>query len=240
MNIITALNLITEKAKGQLKPDLKKYGKNFRAISESAVLEVLNPLFKEYNITYETIIEKSYLRIERINCARDQAGNLVQRLVFVAEIHVRLIFHKLRTEYQEEPSELAHDEMLSFDGYGSGVDSGDKATGKAYTAAVKYALFKGLRLQYSDDPDAEASEDIEDIIEEKVPHKEEKKAEKKSEKEPVVSDKQLNFIKGLCEALSISDEDFKDRFGVYPYDKSMPMRKAREIIETLKEEDLPF
>lgn len=236
MNLIEKLNLITEQAKGKLKPDLKKYGKNFRAISESAVLEVLNPLFKEYNITYEPIIEKSALRVEKINCGRDAAGNLIQRLVFIAEVQVRLIFHSF--ENQET--------VYSFDGYGSGVDSGDKATGKAYTAAVKYALFKGLRLQYSDDPDAEASEDIEDIIEE---YKElekkafkvvgEKKTEKKDEKEPLATEKQLEFIKGLCIGSNLSDEAFKERFGVYPYDEKMPMRKAREIIEALKE-DLPF
>lgn len=233
MNLIEKLNLITEQAKGKLKPDLKKYGKNFRAISESAVLEVLNPLFKEYNITYEPIIEKSALRVEKINCGRDAAGNLIQRLVFIAEVQVRLIFHSF--ENQET--------IYSFDGYGSGVDSGDKATGKAYTAAVKYALFKGLRLQYSDDPDAEASEDIEDIIEEKAPRKEEKKTEKKDEKEPLATEKQLDYVRGLAVSLNLSDERFLEKFGISPVDNKMTMRKAREIIEELKkmvEEDLPF
>lgn len=248
MNLIEKLNLITEQAKGKLKPDLKKYGKNFRAISESAVLEVLNPLFKEYNITYEPIIEKSALRVEKINCGRDAAGNLIQRLVFVAEVVVSLRF--ISTNKEEGITiENKMEETLEFYGYGSGVDSGDKATGKAYTAAVKYALFKGLRLQYSDDPDAEASEDIEDIIEENNSSKEvieelkPKKSDKKGEKEPLATEKQLDYVRGLAVSLNLSDERFLEKFGVSPVDSKMTMRKAREIIEELKkmvEEDLPF
>ena len=50
MNLIEIINEISSEAKNKFKPDLKKYGKNFRAISESAVLEVLNPLLEKYKI----------------------------------------------------------------------------------------------------------------------------------------------------------------------------------------------
>ena len=127
MTIIEKINLISEEAKNQFKPDLKKYGKNFRAISESALLEVLNPLFKNYNIAYEVIIDKSELTLEKVNAGVDTSGNLVQRLVFIALIKVRLIFQ-------------SENESFITEGLGSGIDSGDKATGKALTGAVKYAL----------------------------------------------------------------------------------------------------
>ena len=64
MNLIEKINLISEEAKNKFKPDLKKYGKNFRAISESAILEVLNPLFKEYNIAYEVMVSDQNLHID--------------------------------------------------------------------------------------------------------------------------------------------------------------------------------
>ena len=256
MTLIDKINLISEEAKGHFKPDLKKYGKNFRAISESAVLDVLNPLLKKYQIAYEVIIKKSELRIEKINAGRDQAGNLIEKLVFVAEVVVRLVITDLTITIDfpvirsSDPKELGKNEPITFnqtttmefEGYGTGIDSGDKASGKALTAAVKYALFKGFRLQYSDDPDAEASEDIENIVPEeaKIKNCVEKmhKNEKMGEKEPLASKAQLDFIKGLAKDSNLTDEEFKKQFGFLPYDEKMPMRKAREIISKLQE--LPF
>ena len=243
-NIIQKINEISEKAKGQFKPDLKKYGKNFRAISESAVLDVLNPLFKEYEVSYEVVIKNHNLKIEKIKVGRDTSGNIIEKLLFVADVEVCLLFHN--------PEEVSYDNpdrhgVFSVCGWGSGVDYGDKATGKALTAAVKYALFKGLRLQYSDDPDAEASEEIESIVEEESKQEKsdlpKKKSENKKSEETLASEAQLSFVKGLAIACGISDEDFKKKYGFYPYDTNIPMRKAREIIDELKklqDEKLPF
>ena len=243
-NLIEIVNNISEEAKNQFKPDLKKYGKNFRAISESAVLDVLNPLLKKYNIGYEVEIKDKSLIIEKVNCGRDIEGNTVEKLVFIAEAKVRLV---LRVFDEENPYLL--NQSLIFEGWGSGVDSGDKATGKAITAAVKYALFKGFRLQYSDDPDAETSEDIENIVEDPKKEKPEKtvppkkKTENKKTDEPCATEAQLNYIKGLAIACGLSDEEFKNKYGFYPYEAAIPMRKARDIIDELKklqEEKLPF
>lgn len=242
MNLIEKINKVSEEAKNQFKPDLKKYGKNFRAISESAVLETLNPLLSKYNIAYEVMITKTDLRVEKIKAGRDSEGNLIEKLVFIADAIVRLVLNSKDDD--------RYTSTLTFEGWGSGVDAGDKATGKAITAAVKYALFKGFRLQYSDDPDAEASEEIETVIEEfkdlakkafVVEGKPKKKEEKKEE--PVATEAQLNYIKGLVLACELTEEDFKSKYGFLPYDTKLPMRKAREIIEDLKklqDEKLPF
>lgn len=235
MNLIEKINLISEEAKNKFKPDLKKYGKNFRAISESAVLEVLNPLFKKYNIGYEVIVKSKSLTIEKVKAGIDAAGNLIEKLVFVAEVLVNLTVHNPENHSNNEEFH----ESLEFEGWGSGIDAGDKATGKAITAAVKYALFKGFRLQYSDDPDADASEDIESIIEKKSPEKilgdTKKKTSKTEEKEePLASEGQLNYIRGMAKDYGFTDEDFKEKFGIFPYDSKISMRKAREIIEKLK------
>lgn len=236
-NLIEIINNISEEAKNQFKPDLKKYGKNFRAISESAVLEVLNPLFKKYNIGYEVIIKDKNLHIEKVKAGRDGAGNVIEKLVFVADATVVLALHN--PDYHN--IENTYHETMQFEGWGSGVDAGDKATGKAITAAVKYALFKGFRLQYSDDPDAEASEDIETIVEE--PKKESAPAKKeKKEEEPLATEKMLNYVMGLASDLKLSDSDFKAEFGFFPYENKVEMRKVREAIDKLKarKEDLPF
>lgn len=245
MNLIEKINKISEESRNQFKPDLKKYGKNFRAISESAVLDVLNPLFIKYNIAYEVLIEKTNLRVEKVASGRDVNGNIIETLVFVADAIVRLCFQE-------------GEDNFIIEGWGSGVDFGDKATGKAITAAVKYALFKGLRLQYSDDPDAETSEEIQNIVQNMSKadlekfidrnktfseiSKDIKKAAEKKE-DPLATEAQLNYVKGLAVACGLSDEEFKAKYKYYPYDSNMPMRKARELIEELKklqDAKLPF
>ena len=230
-SLIEVINKISQEAKNQFKPDLKKYGKNFRAISESAILEVLNPLLQKYNLGYDVTIKEKNLRIEKVKAGRDGAGNLIEKLVFIADAVVRL---SLRPNDPFVPE-------VYFDGWGSGVDAGDKATGKAITAATKYALLKGFRLQYSDDPDAEASEDIETIVEE--PKKESAAVKKeKKEEEPLATEKMLNYVMGLASDLKLSDSDFKAEFGFLPYETKVEMRKVREAIDKLKarKEDLPF
>lgn len=238
MNLIEKINAISKESHNQFKPDLAKYGKNFRAISDSAVLDVLNPLFEKYNVSYAVYIKDKNLRVEHVKSGVDVSGNVVEKLVFIADAHVCL---DIRTF---ESNEQSYTESITFEGWGSGIDSGDKATGKAITAAVKYALFKGFRLRYSDDPDAAVSEDIENIA--KPASKEKEPSKKKTtKKEDVVlaTENQLNYIKGLCVDLNISDEDFKKKYKYLPYDKDMPMEKARKIITELKaqqDDDIPF
>lgn len=243
MNLNQIINTISEEAKNKFKPDLKKYGKNFRAISDSALLEVLNPLFKKYDVAYEVVIQEQKLHIEHLKAGRDSAGNLIEKLLFVAETKVVLVFWNWNN-----CDEKGNPERMCEQGWGSGIDYGDKATGKAITAATKYALFKGLRLQYSDDPDAEESTEIESIVEEEKVKKNSTNKTTKCRKntapeETLASEGQLKYIKGLCVAAGISDEDFKKEFGFYPYDSKMPMPKAREIIDILKkkiDDNLPF
>lgn len=227
--IIEKLNQLTERTAGKFKPDLVKYGKNFRAISESAVLDALNPVMKELDISYEVYINNTELTPIKYKAGADSQGNIIERVLFLANCIVEIKFLT---------SDEAEGEFRTM-GWGSGIDSGDKATGKAFTAAVKYALFKGLRLRYSDDPDAEASEEIEEITEKKSHEKssgdgKEKTSQSKKESKPVVSEKMLSYIKGLLVESGTTDEAFKKKYGYAPYDENMPMEIARKAIDDLK------
>ena len=231
MNLIEKINAISEEAKNKFKPDLVKYGKNFRAISESAVLDVLSPLLKKYNLAYNIEIKSSELHLETIKAGSDNNGNAIEQLLFVANCVVELRVGDGDFEFIPQYESPTNIPFITFEGWGSGVDYGDKATGKAITAAVKYALFKGFRLQYSDDPDAEESKPIE-TVQDVAPEK---------ATELPVSKKMLSYIQGLCAELQISDEDFKKSYGFFPYDVKMPMKTARRAIEELKEKkNLPF
>ena len=52
------------------------------------------------------------------------------------------------------------DEYIDITTYGDGVDTQDKAPGKAMTYGDKYALLKAYKIQTGDDPDQNASEDL--------------------------------------------------------------------------------
>lgn len=239
MNIFEKINAISEEARGQLKPDLEKYGKNFRAISESAVLDVLMPLLKKYELTYVPQIIESKLRVEKIGTGSNAAGAPIQSLVFIAECIVKI--HLCSTIAPSDDlikAAFDRDSYCSFDGWGSGVDDGDKATGKAYTAAVKYALFKGFKLQYSDDPDAKKSERIDDVGIAPAENISTEKKSKDEKKEPVVSEKMLIYLRGLAIRLSVPDDYFLDKYGYRIDDKNMPMRVARQAIDDLNK--MPF
>ena len=199
------------------KPDLMKVGKNFRCISESAILDVINPILIAYSIDYNIEVVEHDLKVIEAD-----------KLIFAATCKVRLTF----TSAGED---IAYSEAL-----GMGIDEGDKAMGKAYTYAVKYALLKKFRLQYADDPDAEASQPISSKNLNK-PAKEEKK--KAAKNEPLATQKMLDYLHGLTIQLSMSYEAFKAEFGFYPNDKGLLMKDVRAAIETLKmraDEDLPF
>ena len=69
--------------------------------------------------------------------------------------------------------------------YGDGLDSGDKAPGKAMTYADKYALLKAYKIETGDDPDKEASQEYK-VESKKVAEKTVRKIEK-TQKETIVA-----------------------------------------------------
>jgi len=129
-----------------------------------------------------------------------------------------------------------------------GIDDNDKAMGKAYTYAVKSALFKLFRLQYGDDPDAEASETLyADKPKESndTNKEEEKKPAPKKKKEQLMSPKQKDYILGLMKQKKIPMTAVLGHFhGMDPERDEIPMVVARSMIDWLEQQeddsDLPF
>lgn len=224
----------------RLVPDLMKAenGNNFRAISESAILDVIDPVLKEAGWYYSVEVLDQHLDI------REAYGSKGKKLQFIAVVKVRLKFwSESRLEAEQ-------------DGVGMGIDDNDKAMGKAYTYAVKYALLKLFRLRYGDDADFEASKALysekpkEEKKEEIKPEKEEKnkksaqkvqKSEKSSGEIPM-SEAQRDYILGLMKKCKVEEKQILEKFGVEPsIDKFVPMKTARAIIKWFEDEDyLPF
>lgn len=214
----------------RLVPDLMKSekGNNFRAISESAILDVISPILESEGIFYTIDVRDQHLDI------REAYGSKGKKLQFIATICLAVYF---RTD-----TEI----LFKIDSVGMGIDDNDKAMGKAYTYALKYALLKLFRLRYGDDPDAKASEPL---LVDKPKEKEEPKKETKSTKpssnssEKAMTEAQRDYILGMMDQKGISAKMVMGQFDGYDpkEDDFVPMKVARAMIKWLEEQDnLPF
>lgn len=231
----------------RLVPDLMKSenGNNFRAISESAILEVISPVLEENNIHYEVEVKESHLDI------REAYGSKGKKLQFIATITIKLNFYN----YWEDDG--YKDTLASTEAVGMGIDDNDKAMGKAYTYAIKYALLKLFRLRYGDDPDFEASKPLhtekpkEEKKEKIEAPKEDKKTKsagkaqkggKSSGMDVPMTEAQRDYILGMMKKKKVEERQVLETFQVEPSrDEFIPMPTARAIIKWLENDEyLPF
>lgn len=216
---------------GTLKPDLMKSenGNNFRAISEKAILDAIEPILEKNRIYYTTAIKKSEVQIS------EAYGKNGKKLIFCANVELKVTFCNANNI-----------EIVSTESVGMGIDDNDKAMGKAYTYALKYALIKFFRLRFGDDPDFKPSEPIPVEKPKSEEAKDSRKAKKSEEKKPseqALSEKQRDYILGMMKKKGISSQMIMGKFdGFDPKeDEYIPMTVARAMIKYLeKADDLPF
>ncbi len=219
---------------GKLVPDLMRCenGNNFRAVSEKAILDVLNPIFDRNGIYYTVKVDDQHLEI------KEAYGAKGKKLQFIATVKITLSLFD-RGDFS----------MTDIQSVGMGIDDNDKAMGKAYTYAIKYALLKLFRLCYGDDPDFETSKPL--ITEFRGEKKEDepkewakKKPAKKSSKtgSALMTESQRDYILGMMKDKKVEASQVIEEFDVNPVkDKEIPMDVARDIIKWLKDDAyMPF
>lgn len=138
-----------------LNVDLGK-GKNYKAVQEKDVLDAIKPLEEKYRIySYpkeRKVIDNSVLE-------KETSYGITKSL-----------YMRIETTYEfvniDKP-----EEKMTMVSYGDGIDTGDKAPGKAMTYSDKYSLLKAYKVATGDDPDKDAS-----------PNEGYKKVDKKEEK----------------------------------------------------------
>lgn len=124
-------------------------GRNtYKAVGEADVLAAVKPLEAKYKVY-------SY------PCSRQIVDNDVitsKKVYNGQESEVSKFFMRVETTYRfvnlEDPKDYC-----DITTYGDGLDSGDKAPGKAMTYGDKYALLKAYKIITGDDPDQTASEE---------------------------------------------------------------------------------
>lgn len=175
---------------------------SYKAVSERDILDAVKPLENKYGVySYpfaRKVIDKDILAKES-----EYNGRITK---------TNTLFMRLEVVYRfvnvDKP-----DEFVDILTYGDGLDTGDKAPGKAMTYADKYALMKAYKISTGDDPDKEASpENGYDKI------------------EPTASEKQIAILLEYYE-----DENLDKLLKLNKIDKieDLSMKKASALIEKI-------
>ena len=142
--MLAATSEINRVAKN-LKVDISR-SQSYKAVAESDVLEAVKPIEEKYGI-YSYPVSRKIIKDEAYTTTSEYDGRKSEKTTF---------FMRLETVYRFVNTDKP-DEYIDITTYGDGVDTQDKAPGKAMTYADKYALLKAYKIQTGDDPDANPS-----------------------------------------------------------------------------------
>lgn len=206
LNIFEKMSLITkEMAVVEKNLEVKvNQTSGYKAVSERDILDNVKPLEEKYRV-YSYPIDRKIIDNDTLVKETEYNGKVTKSNQLYMRLEITYRFVNV-----DKP-----EEFIEIKSYGDGIDSGDKAPGKAMTYGDKYALMKGYKISTGDDPDKDASP-------EDGYTKEEKTA---SPKQVEILEK---YYKGdnlakLLEANEISSLE------------EMPMKKAAELIGAIME-----
>ncbi len=118
----------------------------YKAVAESDVLEAVKPVEEQFGI-YSYPLSREIVNDEISVTTTEYEGKKSEKSSY---------FMRVKTIYRfvnvDKP-----DEYIDITTYGDGIDSQDKAPGKAMTYGDKYALLKAYKIQTGEDPDAKPS-----------------------------------------------------------------------------------
>ena len=142
MSSITTEMAVIEK---KLQVEMNKT-KSYKAVSERDVLDNVKPLEEKYRV-YSYPLKREIIDKDTLVKESEYNGNITK---------TNTLFMRLNTIYRFVNMDKP-EEFIDIDTYGDGLDTGDKAPGKAMTYADKYALMKAYKISTGDDPDKDAS-----------------------------------------------------------------------------------
>lgn len=121
---------------------------SYKAVGEADVLAAVKPLEQKYGV-YSYPVSRAVIERDVITTKKVYNGQESESTKFFMRVETVYRFVNI-----EQP-----DEYIDIFTYGDGIDSGDKAPGKAMTYGDKYALLKAYKIITGDDPDQNISED---------------------------------------------------------------------------------
>lgn len=147
MNIYEKLSAITTELSTVAKNLEVGVGANkYKAVGEADVLRAVKPLEAKYRV-YSYPFSRQVIE-----------SGTIESTNYKGEVK-KSLFERIETVYRFVNIDLP-DEYIDITTYGDGIDSQDKSVGKAMTYADKYALLKAYKIITGEDPDQNASEDL--------------------------------------------------------------------------------
>ena len=219
MNIYEKLSAITSEMKTVAKNLEVNLGANkYKAVGELDVLKAVKELEEKYKV-YSYPKERNIVSEEILTKEQEYNGKVTRTNQVLMRIAVKYVFVNT-----EKPEEIV--EMIS---YGDGLDTGDKAPGKAMTYADKYALMKAYKIGTGDDPDQEGSPETSS----KTKTTGTKTSAKQQLEEKKITEAQMTIIKNNYRTEELMKKLLESN-GIEKLE-DLSMVKASEIITKLKE-----
>lgn len=153
MNIFQRMSAISDKISKVAKNLTVGVGKSaYKAVGESDVLSAVKPIEREYGV-YSYPVSRKIIDTNVLTTTSEYDGKVTEK---------NQLFMRIETVYRFVNMDNTA-EYIDITTYGDGVDSQDKACGKAMTYADKYALLKAYKIETGDDPDQNKSEDLKSV-----------------------------------------------------------------------------
>lgn len=202
MNIYEKLLAITSEI-GTVAKNLEVgVGKSqYKAVGEADVLRAVKELEQKYKV-YSFPSRRQVIDSSIMQTRKEYNGQITEGNQLFMRIEVEYTFINI-----ENP-----EEQVTITTYGDGIDTQDKAPGKAMTYADKYALLKAYKIVTGDDPDQQHSPDtmaIENQAAELIINKTKIEALKMAVKNKGLTEEQL--LKGLAHWNYKSLEEIKEK-----------------------------
>ena len=213
LNIYEKMMLITKEI-GVVEKNLKvqvTQANSYKAVSERDVLDNVKPLEEKYRV-YSYPIERKITESDILTKESEYNGKTTRTNTFFMRLEITYRFVNI-----DKP-----EEYIDIKTYGDGLDTGDKAPGKAMTYGDKYALMKGYKISTGDDPDKEAS--VETSYKKVV----------KKEVEPN-EDNKLILISQFNDLVEETNQDLEKILEYYKVDsnREMTIKQLQQAIEQM-------
>ena len=158
MNIYQKMSAITQEISTVAKNLMVGEGRSqYKAVGEADVLAAVKPVAAKHGV-YSYPAKREVI----------DSGEMVSTSTYNGQTkETHKLYVRVETTYRfvnmDEPSEY-----IDIITYGDGVDTQDKAPGKAMTYSDKYALLKAYKIQTGDDPDQNASEPLKAVMSQNI------------------------------------------------------------------------
>lgn len=208
MNIYEKMSAITADITAVAKNLNVGWGQSsYKAVGEADVLAAVKPIEEKFGV-YSYPVSRQVIDTS-VMTSIDAKGKEKKQLF----MRVETIYRFVNVEKPEE--------FIDITTYGDGVDSQDKAPGKAMTYADKYALMKAYKIITGDDPDQNYSNELKNKDTKSVRTTKTKQVQTAVTPTDFIKETEKIALRGRCESEGVDEKKLLDLYGLGSFDGMM-------------------